>query len=337
MFALALAAALSHAPSDNLARVESAIRLFQTSRATIESKVGKSQALDIASRLLRDEEYLQQPAPQAYVADWNDALNADVALDVQSVVDLAAGKRRAIEPGVTGLYETFVTSSVDGIWIPVAVYVPRSAKPGGPLALMLHGNTQPETNFLGQPYFRRLADRTGTVLVAPWARGTYDYQGVAENDVYDALHAAQQVFGTNPKRTYLVGYSMGGFSLFKLGPAYRQWTAVMDVSGALMDASASNIAFAWRDTPVYVVTGKRDTVVPAAYPEQTATVLAAMGVPTSFYEQPAGDHALRTLYPALTSAWLDMHAGVVHSGSVPKPTAMGLPKMARIGSDAMKP
>jgi hypothetical protein len=85
------------------------------------------------------------------------------------------------------------------------------------------------------------------------------------------------------------------------------------------------------------VTGKHDTVVPAAYPEQTATVLAAMAVPTSFYEQPAGEHALRTLYPALAAAWLDMHAGIVHSGSVPAPKAVGLPKMAKIGSDAMKP
>jgi acetyl esterase/lipase len=104
-----------------------------------------------------------------------------------------------------------------------------------------------------------------------------------------------------------------------------------------MDASTANVAFAWRETPVYVVTGSRDTVVPASYPEQTATMLAAMDVPTSFYEQPAGEHALRTLYPALASAWSDMHADVVHSGSVPAPKAIGLPRMARIGDDGMKP
>jgi acetyl esterase/lipase len=337
MLALALAAALSHAPSDSLARVESSIRLFQSSRAAIESRVGKSQALDLASRLLRDEEYLQEPAPPTYAADWNDALATQVVLDVQSIVDLAAGKRRAMVSGVAGAYETFVPSSVDGTWIPLAVYVPPNAKAGCPLALMLHGNTQPETNLIGQPYFRRLADRTGTILIAPWARGIYDYQGIAQSDVYDALRAAQRVFGANARRTYLVGYSMGGFSLFRIGPAYREWTAVMDVSGALMDASTSNVAFAWRETPVYVVTGTHDAVVPAAYPEQTATVLAAVGVPTSFYEQPAGEHALRTLYPALTSAWVDMHAGVVHSGSVPAPRSIGLPKLARIGDDGMKP
>jgi predicted esterase len=190
---------------------------------------------------------------------------------------------------------------------------------------------------LGQPYFRRLADRTGTILIAPWARGIFEYQGIAERDVYDALRAAQNAFGKNEKQTFLVGYSMGGFSLFKIGPQYPNWGAVMDVSGAMPDDASANVAFAWRATPVYIVTGKRDTVVPAMYPTQTAIVLAGMDVPTSFYEQDAGDHRLRTLAPSLAAAWFDMHAGVVHSGSIPTRPSATLPKFTPFSGDQMRP
>ena len=337
MFVLAIAAALSHAPSDAMARLESGIRLFENSRPAIERRVGKSQALDLASRLLLDEENEQSSVPQGYAAEWREALDDEIALDVQAIVDLANGTRRRIDPNRRGLYETFVTSSVDGTWLPVAVYVPAKAKRAGPLALMLHGNQQAETNLLGQPYFRRLADRTGTILVAPWARGIYDYQDIAERDVYDVLHAAQSAFGVDEKQTYLVGYSMGGFSLFKIGPQYGRWSAVMAVSGAMPSEAAARVAFAWRATPVYVVTGKRDTIVPAVYPTQTAIALSTMGVPTSYYQQDAGDHGLRTLFPSLTAAWLDMHEGVVHSGSVPISPVGVLPKAAPLSADSMKP
>lgn len=334
MLALALAAALSHAPTENLARVQSAIQIFQTSRPLIESEVGKDQALDIGVRLLRDEDNVQMPVPRSYAGDWNDAVTTQSALDAQSVTDLAAARRRPIDAQRRGVYEAFVVSSTDGTWIPVAVYVPQHVKA---LALLLHGNEQPETNLLGQPYFRRLAERTGTVLVAPWARGTYDYQGVAQSDVYDALRAAQSAFHAEQMRTYLVGYSMGGFSMFKIGPSYKRWTAVMDVCGAVQDAWIRPVSFAWRSTPLYVVTGKRDSVIPPLLPEETATVLAAAGVPTSFYEQSDGQHMLRTLAPSLAAAWMDMHTGVVHSGSVPGDAGISLAKMPTGANDEMKP
>lgn len=338
MFALALAALVSHAPTDAVARVESAVRLFQSSRALIEREIGKDQAIDIGYRLVQDQNSLQLPVPRAYAEDWNEALNAEIGLDVQAVADLAAGRRRAFDTKAPGVYETFVVSSVDGTWLPVAVYVPRGVNQlRPPLALMLHGNPQSETNLLGQPYFRRLADRTGTILVAPWARGTFYYQGVAQNDVYDVLHAAQQAFRPDEKRTFLVGYSMGGFSAFKIGTSYPKWAAVMDVCGALQSDAFANVEFAWRATPVYVVTGKHDSVVPARYPRQTASVLASIGVPTSFYEEDSGEHMLRTLVPSLTAAWLDMHSGVVNSRSVPSVSQMQLPKFTTVQGDEMKP
>lgn len=56
------------------------------------------------------------------------------------------------------------------------------------VAIVLHGNPETEADLLSQPYLRSLADETGTILP--------------------------------------VGYSMGGFSVFKIGPAAPvKWNA----------------------------------------------------------------------------------------------------------------
>lgn len=337
MLALAFAALLESTPAATVARLEASLALFQHARTSIERKIGNSQAIDLAYRLIQDEQNLAMPVPVSYAADWRETLETESDLDTQAMRDLAAGTPHPLSLSRSGLYETFLRSSVDGTWLPTAVYVPAGAKPGAPLALMLHGNTQSETNLLGQPFFRRLADRTGTILVAPWGRGAFDFEGAARTEVYDVLSAVQRAFAPDRKHTYLVGYSMGGYSVFELGPHYNQWSAVMDVCGAIPQEAGPPVLFAWRDTPVYVVTGTRDAVIPPAYPEQTATTLAGVGIPTSFYEEPSGEHMLRTLVPALSSAWTDMHAGVVRSGSVPAVRSITLPKLARNGADGMKP
>lgn len=316
MLAVILAAALTAGPdSPPSAYLDAALRSFARARALIARQVGNGQAIDLGYRLVQDRRNAMMTPPASYAADWQDALEHESAIDVQAVADLAAQSPARMTPQRSGLYETFVRSSADGLLAPAAVYVPANAHRGGPLALLLHGNQQSETNLLGQPYFRRLADRTGTILIAPWGRGTRTYEGAAAQDVYDVLEAARAAYAPDPRRIYLVGYSMGGFNAFTIGLRYRNWSAVMDVCGALQ-GDAGPVAFAWRTTPLYVVTGRFDTTVPDVYPEHTATVLSQLGVPTSFYEQPDGSHALRTLVPALTAAWLDMHQGSVHSGSI---------------------
>lgn len=316
MLALVLAANLSDPLGGVAARLDRAMRDFGAAHATIERQVGESQAIDLGYRLVQDR---QKAVMTGRPAAWQSVVALESATDIQAVEDLAKQKPASITPSRAGLYEAFVRSSADGMLIPTAVYVPANARPGGSLAFLLHGADQSETNLLGDEYFRRLADRTGTILVAPWGRGTFDFAGVARTDVADVLHAAQRAFTPDPQRLYLVGYSMGGYSTFLFGPELGKWTAVMDVCGAVTPAkdTSSRVAFAWRSTPLYVVTGTADIVVPPILPRQTAARLSAMGVPVSFYEQPGGEHWPNTLLPVLTQAWKDMQSGIVRSGSVP--------------------
>lgn len=329
MLSLVLTAALAYAAPANIqAQIASGLRRFESARAKIEREVGPDQAIDLGYRLVADNQYVSPPPAGYASAEWNETARTIVSLDAQAIADLASGTPQPLTPAHKGVYETFVPSSVDGKWIPVAVYVPEQVASRPSLALMLHGSGESETNMLGEPYFRQLADRTGTILVAPWGRGASDFQGVATKDVYDVLAAARRAFRPDDRRTYLVGYSMGGFTVFKIGPGH-EWAAVMDISGAMLNSDVSSVQFSWRTTPVYVVTGKRDVVVPPVLGEETASYLSALGVPTAFYEQADGEHWFRTLMPVLSQAWSDMYAGIVRQSSVP--VALGpLPKLPQI-------
>jgi predicted esterase len=136
-------------------------------------------------------------------------------------------------------------------------------------------------------------------------------------------------FPVDKRRTYLAGYSMGGFSIFKVGPrgGYR-WAGAMCVSGAILNSGARAVGLAWHDVPMYVVTGAHDDSIPTMYGEETARALAALGLPVSFYEEPRGSHLLRTLVPSLERAWVDMHEGKEHPESVPRGGGGALPQRA---------
>jgi poly(3-hydroxybutyrate) depolymerase len=298
--------------------IAGAMERYAAARARVDVELGADGATDFGRRLFDDLELQQTPPPEGYAPeDWADTVAAVVRLDLDAVDQLVSGTAAPLR-ATPGLHEVLVPSRVDRTWQLVAMYVPPLLSARAPLAIVLHGNPQTEAELLGQPWLRRLADRTGTILVAPYGRGIYDYAEPAATDVYDLLAAVQQAFPIDRGRTYLAGYSMGGFSVFKIGPrgGYR-WAAVLCISGAILNSGVRPVSIVWHDMPVYVVTGANDTSIPAKYGEQTAGFLAGIGLPVSFYEEPRGSHALRTLAPSLQRAWDDMHAGINRPDSVP--------------------
>ena len=92
----------------------------------------------------------------------------------------------------------------------------------------------------------------------------------------------------------------------------------MCISGSMLNSEVPSVRFAWRNTPVYVVNGSGDAVIPPLYGMETAVFLDSLGIPTSFYQQPGGSHSLRTLMPQLERAWSDMHLGIVRQQSIPQ-------------------
>lgn len=308
---------------------------LQTTAATYLSKIaaiatvaGRDTTYDYYERLRDDADTLEDPTvPAGYTASqWLQTITAAANLDLSLATQLIGRNYRSMAT-IRGLGESFVRSSSDGTMQPVAVYVPRSYRPANPapLIVMLHGRPQPETQLLAPPYVASLAEESGAIVVAPWGHGYYDFRGSA-SEVYDALHAATQAFRIDPRRKFLAGYSMGGFSVFEVAPLHADdWSAVMCIAGSVLMSNAERVVTMMPRTPFYVLTGSADASIPTRYPTVTAAFLRASGIEVSFYSEPGGQHRLITLLPILTQAWNDMLHGVVRSpppelGSVTLPS-----------------
>jgi S-formylglutathione hydrolase FrmB len=312
----AVAVALAAAAPENLtAALHATAAAYYANAGHVADLTGRDNAMDYYDRLVRDQALLSEPAPNRYPLQvWRQLVEAQSRLDLSLATQLLDGKAEPIA-AIRGLGETLIRSSADGTMQPASVYVPTSYSPQRPASLMvfLHGNTQSESSLLAPEFIQKLAESAGTIVVAPYGRGVYDYAG-AENDVYDALDAATRAFAIDPHKRFLAGYSMGGFSLFRIAPIHpNDWSAVMSVAGSLLVSRAPRALATLSHLRFYILTGARDENVPTAWPTATAIYLRDAGFAVTFYSQPEGTHRLYSLQPILTQAWQEMENGVVRS------------------------
>lgn len=312
----ALVLLLGSSADDLRLSLQSTAAAYLAAIATIAPIAGRDTTYDYYDRLADDAELLDESSPpQGYTAtEWSQTVTRIASLDLSLATQLLAHSYRTMA-SIRGLGEVLIRSSRDGTMQPVAVYVPRDYAPNrpAPLIVMLHGHPQSESQLLAPPYIAALAERTGTIVVAPWGRGYYDFRG-SGSDVYDALHEAVHAFTIDPRKRYLAGYSMGGFSVFEIAPMHAdEWSAVMCIAGALLGSDSPHLLAAMPRTPFYVLTGSADESIPTKYPAATAVFLHASGLDVSFYSEPGGIHRLVTLLPILSQAWSDMLHEIVRA------------------------
>ena len=221
---------------------------------------------------------------------------------------------------VRGLDDVLIESPADRTMQPVALYVPASydASKPAPLVVFLHGRGSTEADSLGMPFIRDLAQTSGAIVAAPYARGDIFYADPAPADVYAAVDAIEKAFNIDRKRVFLTGHSMGGFGVFEVGPVHADvWSALLCISGWLTNEVRNAVVRGFRDKAVYVVSGVKDDVVPHRDSQITVRWLREGNVATRFYAEPEGNHSMATLRPSLRSAWNDMLGGIrSDSGSV---------------------
>ena len=289
---------------------------------------GRDSTMDYYQRLLDDADLLNAAPPDYYTTEqWQHSVQGFSQLDLSLARQLLAQSYQPME-FIRGLGETLVRSSKDGTMQPLAVYVPSgySKDKPAPLLVFLHGRLQSESRLIAPQFIEDVAERTGTIVIAPYGRGYYDFRG-AESDVYDALDAAAQAFAIDPHKRYLAGYSMGGFSTFTIAPMHpADWQGVMCIAGSLLGSRSQLIESKMRGTRFYVLTGARDEIVPTLFPTLTAIFLRDAGIPVTFYSQADGTHLLYSLHSILSQAWSDMESGVVRSPEGLGAGGQGLPE-----------
>ncbi|MBC5808693.1 MAG: hypothetical protein GIX00_08850 [Candidatus Eremiobacteraeota bacterium] len=236
-------------------------------------------------------------------------------LDGRLIAQLAGGRTQPLH-AIRGMDDIAFRSVADGKLQPAGVFVPPSYDPRtpAPLVIFLHGYTQTEADEIASPWIRQAAASTGSIVIAPYARGDSHYAQPAPREIYQLVELAQRELNIDKKRVYLAGHSMGGFGVFDVGRVHPEmWSALLCASGALTEANREASLQAFHDKPVYVVQGSDDSTVPAEYARRTVEALRSARIHTAYYEEPGGRHAIGTIRNAFVKAWTDMLKGVMSS------------------------
>ncbi|MHC4396870.1 MAG: carboxylesterase family protein [Planctomycetota bacterium] len=167
-----------------------------------------------------------------------------------------------------GLINLTFKSKIDDSYQPMLIKVPdgyTKAK-SWPLLVVLHG--------LGDgPIVVPSID--SMVQIGPFGRGDMWYRGIGEQDVFECIELAKQIFNIDSDRTYLCGFSMGGAGAFELGLKFPDiWAACVPVCGTMgnqdMIANGGNL-------PFWINTGSEDRVVPAKYSKRACEKAVELG------------------------------------------------------------
>ena len=110
---------------------------------------------------------------------------------------------------------------------PYSVCLPATYAPGRrlPLTLLLHSLALGQNQFaaIDPRLLHQVCEDRESVVVTPLARGpSCWYFDEGELDVWEVWARVAEQFSTDPNRTVIAGYSMGGYAAYKLGLAYPE-------------------------------------------------------------------------------------------------------------------
>ena len=110
---------------------------------------------------------------------------------------------------------------------PYSICLPSTYAPGRPLplTLLLHSLALGQSQFaaIDPRLLHEVCERRDSVVVTPLARGPSTwYFDTGELDVWEVWARVAEQLGTDPNRTVISGYSMGGYAAYKLGLSYPQ-------------------------------------------------------------------------------------------------------------------
>lgn len=188
-----------------------------------------------------------------------------------------------------GFQITTFPSTADDTDQPYGLYVPRSHDPSRPypLVVMLHGSMSDHRTDL-----KRLVQRPTEeyIVIAPHARGSMGYAGLAERDVYEAMEDVKRRFKIDEDRMYLTGIGTGGGGAFAVGLSRPSvWAAIAPVS-AILPSGIEALAVNASNVPWKVFQGAAD---PLVRPEQTRAFverLRSAGASVEYVEFPRVRH-----------------------------------------------
>ena len=292
-------------------------------------------AADLQERLDADTPGPGTSSKPAWMSESDFVLleTTDARLEKSLIDQYASGRYHALA-SVRGADDTVFVSPVDHTLHPLAAYVPHSYDPkrATSLVVFLPGRTCTENDPISLPWLQTAADSTGSIVVAPYARGDSQYVDPAPADVYASLTVAEKAFNVDPNRVYLAGHSMGGYGVFIVQPRQPQtWAGVLAASGGMTTETLHASLEGLQGVPVYLVVGSDDPIVPSGYMRQNNDLLSKSEIETHYYEQPGGLHAIGSIARAFAQAWHDMLSRPRARSPQPAPSLVSTPATPQVG------
>lgn len=230
---------------------------------------------------------------------------------------LAGGKNSP--PARTGLLELAYLSDIDGSAQPYYLYVPEKLDPAkrAPLLLFLHGyvGDLDKVNWFDQTVpesAKKIAEKMGGMMLAPFARSNTDFEGIGERDVLRTIEQVKRDYAVDPGRVYLTGASMGASGAWTIGahfpdafaalvPAagrtdYNLWQKVdrgvlTEFKQFIVDRDfAITLQPNFRNLPVWAFHGEEDMLVDPDQSRRMIAALKGLGFDALYEEFPKGDH-----------------------------------------------
>ena len=198
---------------------------------------------------------------------------------------------------------------VHGSTYSLAISIPLTYEPRKAygLVLCLHG-----AGFGGDAYLERWKPRLGDeyLLACPSYTGGAWFTRQAEEVVLATIQAMQRRYHVDPDRIFLTGMSNGGIGTWLIGMHHAPlFAGVAPMASGLDDVLMPFLANL-RNTPVYIIHGAKDRVMPVELSRAISRELTALGYPYVYREHErehpmAGGHYFpREELPDLV-AWLN--------------------------------
>ena len=233
----------------------------------------------------------------------------DVASEIASAEKIAAAAGTGKDPyaGRTGDMERHYLLEAAGEIMPYRLYVPTSysASRAYPLIIALHGlGGTEDTLFDRYGELTRLAERHGYIVAAPlgyrvdggygWGVGNPPDDSIArrrlelsEQDVMQVLGLVSRQYAVDPKRTYLMGHSMGAIGTWRIAAKYPNlWAGIGMISGTGQPATQQRM----HRIPQIVVHGDADLTVAVSGSRAMVEALKTLGGDVLYIEVPRGSH-----------------------------------------------
>ncbi len=164
-----------------------------------------------------------------------------------------------------------------------AVSVPLTYQPSTRYGLVvcLHG-----AGFSGDAYLERWQHRLGDdyLLVCPTYPSGAWFTRQAEELVLAVIERMQAQYHIDPDRVFLTGMSNGGIGAWLIGMHHAQRFAGVAPMASGLDGVLMPFLANLRTTPIYIIHGAKDQVMPVELSRTIARALTAMGVPHIYRE-----------------------------------------------------